>query len=124
MSYRPGDSKILNTEILSLIRTGRKTVTCEAWSRFEDGEEELPLPGRIDIALNWSGKAACATETVAVERIRFCDITESHVAPQAEFRDLSHWRNGYRAYLERIGRYDAEAPMMLETFRLIEDFGA
>jgi uncharacterized protein YhfF len=122
-SYRPGDSETLNAQILTLMRSKQKTVSCEAWSVFDDGLEPLPEAGRTDIALDWNGVAACALETMKVEKIRFCDMTEDRIPPQGEFRDLEHWRNGYRSYLTRAGRFDPQVPMMVETFRLVRDFG-
>ncbi len=120
-TFRPGDSAELNAEILFLVRSGRKTMTCDAWSAF-GADEPLPEPGRIDIALDWSGRPAYAVETLRVEKIRFCDMTEDRIPAQGEFRDLPHWQEGYRAYLDRAGRFSPDIPMMVETFRLVEDF--
>ncbi|MEX5599702.1 ASCH domain-containing protein [Pseudophaeobacter sp. C1-32P7] len=122
-SYRPGDSSALNAEIIGLIRSGAKTVSCEAWSVFDHGLESFPEAGRVDIVLNWDGTAACATETVKVDKVRFCDVTAEMVPPQGEFKDLEHWRAGYESYLTRTGRFHQNAPMMVETFRLVRDFG-
>lgn len=122
-SYRPGDLSALNAEIIGLIRSGAKTVSCEAWSVFDDGLESFPEAGRVDIVLNWDGTAACATETVKVDKVRFCDVTAEMVPPQGEFKDLEHWRAGYESYLTRTGRFHQNAPMMVETFRLVRDFG-
>lgn len=122
VTYRPGDSAALNAEILALVRSGRKTVTCEAWSAF-GVDEPLPEPGRIDIALDWTGCPAYAAETLRVDKIQLCDMTEDRIPAQGEFRDLAHWRKGYRNYLERAGLFALDVPMMVETFRLVEDFG-
>jgi uncharacterized protein YhfF len=123
VTFRPGDSAALNAGILALMRSGRKTMTCAAWADFEAGAEALPVVGRIDIALDWEGRPACAVETLRVERIAFSAMDETRIPPQGEFRDLAHWREGYRAYLERAGSFDPDMPMMVETFRLAEDFG-
>ena len=53
------------------MRSGVKTGTCDVWSIYVDGTEELPVVGRVDIALDWAGRAALATRTLAVERIAF-----------------------------------------------------
>ena len=121
--FRPGDSPNLNAHILSLVRSGAKTVTCEAWSVFETGGEALPEPGRIDIALDWDGNAAYAVETLDVRKVRFCDMAPDDIPPQGEFRDYDDWANGYRRYLTRAGRFSPDVPLMVETFRLVEDFG-
>lgn len=70
-AYPVGDSAAPNAEILALMRSGVKTGTCDAWAVYVDGTEELPVVGRLDIALDWAGRAALATRTLAVERIAF-----------------------------------------------------
>ncbi|MGR3615436.1 MAG: ASCH domain-containing protein [Paracoccaceae bacterium] len=122
-TYRPGDSAALNVEILRLVRAGQKTVTCASWVHFEDGTEALPVEGRIDIALAWNNSPAYAVETLKVESIRFCDMTEDRVAAQGEFGDLEDWRNGYREYLTRVGQFHPEMKLMVETFKMVQDFG-
>ncbi|APZ54911.1 ASCH domain-containing protein [Salipiger abyssi] len=122
-SYRPGDSAALNAEILGLMRTGVKRASCEAWEVFEDGAEALPVAGRVDIALDWQGRPALAMRTLEVLRLPFEEVTEGMALEQGEFRDLAHWRAGYRAYLERAGRYRPGVEMMLERFELVEDLG-
>ena len=120
LCYCPGDSAALNAEVIALIRQGRKTMTCDTWENaLADG---MPLPGRIDIALDWEGQAAVATRTLQVEKIRFCDMDDAHVPPQAEFSDLDDWQCGYRAYLTRLGVFRDDIPLMVETFELVEDF--
>ena len=122
VTYRPGDSAALNAEILGLMRSGAKTMTCEAWDRaVADG---LPAAGRVDIALDWDGRPALATRTLMVERIAFGDMDEVRVAPQGEFRDLAHWQAGYRAYLTRRGVFAHDLPLMVETFAVVEDLAA
>ena len=67
---------------------------------------------------------ALAIRTVSMEFIRFGDVGEAHIPPQGEFRDLEHWRRGYEAYLRRSGHYGWDARMLMETFEVVEDFGA
>jgi uncharacterized protein YhfF len=117
--YTPGDGPALNARILALMRSGRKTMTCEAWDRSVAAG--LPVAGRVDIALDWQGRPALATRTVSVERIAFDAMDETRVAPQGEFRDLAHWRAGYRAYLTRAGVFAPDLALMVETFRVVAD---
>ena len=123
VSFRYGDSAALNAEILALVRAGTKTMTCDALGAFEARGEALPEAGRIDIALDWEGTPALAVETVRVERIRFDRMDEGRIPPQGEFRDLAHWRAGYEAYLTRAGHFAPDVLMVVETFRVVEDFG-
>jgi O-acetyl-ADP-ribose deacetylase (regulator of RNase III)/uncharacterized protein YhfF len=119
VAYRPGDGPALNAQILSLMRAGRKTMTCDAWARAE--ANGLPVSGRIDIALDWDGCPALATRTLAVDRISFEHMDAARVAAQGEFRDLDHWRAGYRAYLSRTGSFSPDVALMVETFEVVED---
>ncbi len=121
-TFCPGDSAALNTEILGLIRAGRKTCSCASLDLFGPGREAMPEPGRIDIALGWSGAPALAVRTERVEKVRFCDMTEDRVPAQGEFRNLAHWREGYRAYLTRNGGFDPQMMLMVETYSVVEDF--
>lgn len=123
VSYPVGDSEALNAQILALMRSGVKTGTCDAWSIYGDGTEDLPVVGRVDIALDWAGRPALATRTLSVERIAFDQMDEKRVAQQGEFRDLAHWRLGYEAYLTRSGRFAPNVDMMFERFEIVEDFG-
>lgn len=122
VTFTYGDGPDLNQHILELVRKGAKTMTCDAWDAFAVRDEPLPQKGRVDIALDWSGQPAVAVRTHSVERMRFCDVTENHVPPQAEFRDLDDWRKGYKAYLQRSGLYTPQVEMLLERFELVEDF--
>lgn len=127
VAYPCGDSEALNAEILTLMRSGVKTGTCDAWVIYEDGpedwREDLPVIGRVDIALNWAGAPALATRSLSVERISFDQMDAARVAQQGEFRDLTHWRTGYEAYLTRAGRFTPDVDMMFERFEIVEDFG-
>ncbi|MEQ9693652.1 ASCH domain-containing protein [Shimia sp. SDUM112013] len=121
--YRPGDCAEMNAEILSLMRSGAKTMTCEAWSVYEDGLEALPVVGRVDIALDWQGRAALAVRTLQVEKLRYDEMTADRVAAQGEFRDLEDWKRGYKAVLTRAGRFAPDVPLMVETFEVVQDLG-
>jgi uncharacterized protein YhfF len=121
-SFRFGDSRALNAQILDLVRQGRKTVTCDAVAGFARRSEPLPEPGRTDIALDWDGVPVLAIRTVDVTRMPFSAMTEDLVADQGEFRDLADWRAGYRAYLTRAGLFSPDAEMLVERFTVVEVF--
>jgi uncharacterized protein YhfF len=122
LTFRYGDGPVLNAEILALVRAGRKTVSCDALAAFRARAEALPEAGRTDIALTWDGAPALAIRTLRVDIIPFDRFPADLVPPQAEFRDLDDWRQGYRAYLTRSGHFALNADMVVETFRLVEDF--
>lgn len=122
IAFRYGDGPELNAEILALVRSGKKTVSCDAIANFEARGEALPKPDRIDVALDWDGNAVLAVRTVAVDVIAFDKMSEDLITDQAEFRDLAHWRVGYEAYLRRAGVFAPDAPMLVERFEVVEEF--
>jgi uncharacterized protein YhfF len=122
VTFRFGDNARLNAHVLDLVRSGQKTVTCSALASFAASEPPLPEPGRIDIALDWDGHPVLAIQTVTVEIIPFDQMDAARVPAQGEFRDLDDWRAGYEHYLRRTGHFAPNAPMLVETFRVVEVF--
>jgi uncharacterized protein YhfF len=122
VSFAFGDGPKLNAEILALVRAGHKTVSCDAVANFDRRAEPLPSVGRVDIATDWAGAPALALRTIEILRIPFHEMPEALVAAQGEFRDLAHWREGYRAYLTRAGVFAPDVEMLMERFEIVEDF--
>lgn len=122
-TFRYGDTPKLSAEILKLVRSGQKTATVEAMRVYGKGGDALPEVGRRDVALEWDGRPAVMVETVEVLQMRFDEMTEALVAEQGEFRDLAHWRKGYRAYFSRTGGVSEDMKIMFERFRVVEDYG-
>lgn len=122
VSFKFGDSEELCNELLRLVRSGKKTATCEALRAFESGAEEMPVVGRRDIALNWDGSPALLLETLEVTPMRFCDVEEDFALAEGENDDLAGWRRDHQAYFERSGDFDQEMIVVCERFRLIHDF--
>ena len=58
VTFTFGDSEELCSELLGLVRSGKKTATCDALHVFASGDEAMPVVGRQDIALNWDGSPA------------------------------------------------------------------
>lgn len=121
-TFRFGDNAKLCADILALVREGRKTATCEAMRAYTKEGDALPVVGRRDVALNWDGTPALMMETVEVTTRRFDEMDEAFVAAQGEFRDLAHWRKGYRAYFSRSGGFSEDMELMCERFRVVEDY--
>lgn len=122
VTFRFGDSESLCKELLSLVRAGRKTATCEALRAFEEGGEAMPEVGRRDVALNWDGTPAVLIETLEVTLKRFCDVDESFALAEGENDDLEGWRRDHQRYFERSGGFDEEMMLVCERFRLIHDY--
>jgi len=122
ISFKFGDSEEMCTELLRLVRSGRKSATCEALRNFGPGGDELPVKGRRDVALNWNGTPALLLETLEVTLTRFCDVEEDFALAEGENDDLAGWRNDHRAYFERHGGFEVEMMLVCERFRVIHDF--
>jgi len=116
-----GDSEALCNHLLELVRQGRKTATCGAFRDFESGNEELPVVGRQDIALNWNGTPALLIETINVKMTRFCDVEASFALAEGENENLEGWRQDHKKYFERNGGFSPEMMLVCERFRLIKD---
>ncbi len=121
-AFRFGDCASLNAEILALVRSGEKTVTCDALAAFAARGEPLPEQGRIDIALDWEGVPQLAVRTVHVQIVGFDRMPEPLVADMGEFHDLADWHRGYEAYLRRAGLFAPDVDMLVERFEVVEDF--
>ncbi len=119
-----GDNHALCDRLLSLVRSGKKTATCEALRVFESGDEEMPVVGRRDIALNWDGSPALMIETTQVTLARFCDVDEDFALAEGENDDLRGWQADHREYFDRNGGFDAEMMLVLERFKLIRDYAS
>lgn len=121
-SFRFGDYEALCNDVLALVRAGRKTVTCAALSEIEADREAMPVVGRRDVALEWSGAPALLIETAEVAILPMDEIDEAQVAAMGEFRDLTHFHEGYGRYFERRGGFDPTMKLVVERFRVIEDY--
>lgn len=119
-----GDNETLCNELLRLVRSGKKTATCEALRVFESGNEAMPVVGRRDVALNWDGSPALLVETVEVTTRRYCDVDESFALDEGENETLDGWRQDHQRYFERNGGFDPEMMLVCERFKLVHDFEA
>lgn len=122
VTFTFGDTEALCNEVLALVRAGKKTATCAPLSDFGPGKDPLPQVGRRDIALEWDGSPAVEMETLEVLIMRFDEMTEALVTPQAEFRDRADWYEQYSAYFGARGGFSPDMMIMCERFRLIHDF--
>jgi len=117
-----GDSEALCDQLLDLVRQGRKTATCGALRDFESGEDNMPVVGRQDTALNWDGTPALIIETISVETTRFCDVEASFALAEGENESLEGWQQDHQAYFERNGGFDSEMMLVCERFKLVKKF--
>ncbi|ARE38581.1 hypothetical protein RGUI_0440 [Rhodovulum sp. P5] len=120
--YKPGDSAERNAEALAQMRSGKRTAGSAALAEYSR-EGFMPEPERIGIALDWTGRPVFAIKTLEVELLRYCDMDEARVLPQAEFDDLADWRRGCAAYFRDQGGFDSEMEMIFVRFEVIEELG-
>ena len=123
VTFTYGDSEGLCTELLALVRSGKKIATCGALRDFEGNGEVMPAVGRRDIALNWDGTPALVIETVEVSIRRFCDMDMGFALAEGENDSLDGWRRDHRIYFERNGGFSPTMQLVCERFRLVEVFG-
>ena len=122
VSFTFGDNEELCNELLRLVRSGKKTATCEALREFGPDGEAMPVVGRRDIALDWDGTPALLIETLEVTQMRFCDVDETFALAEGENDDLEGWRRDHQDYFERNGGFDWEMIVVCERFRLVHDY--
>ena len=122
VSFTYGDSEELCNELLRLVRSGRKTATCEALRNFGPDGEAMPVVGRRDVALNWDGSPALLIESLEVTQRRFCDVDESFALAEGENDDLEGWRRDHQEFFERNGGFDPKMMLVCERFRLVHNY--
>jgi len=104
---------------LSAIR-GKKTATCESLSAYTSGEEQMPVLGRVDLALTWEQKPAVAIRTIGIEIRKFHEVDEGFALDEGENTDLVGWRKDHQDYFERTGHFDLEMKVVCERFEVVE----
>lgn len=122
-TFRCGNTAEMSARLLGLMRCGAKTATCMPLADVESGKEAMPLIGRCDIALNWDGTPALVIETLALEQVRFYDVTSDFALSEGENDTLEGWREDHRAYFESEGGFAPEMVLICERFRVVEDVG-
>ena len=115
-----GDSKDLCDVLTALVIRGKKIATCEALSTYASGEEEMPVLGRVDLALTWEQKPAVAIRTIEIEIRMFSEVEEGFALDEGENTDLEGWRKDHQDYFERNGHFDLEMEVVCERFEVVE----
>ncbi|MEM7145012.1 MAG: ASCH domain-containing protein [Verrucomicrobiota bacterium] len=121
-TFKFGDTHELCSQLLSLVRTGKKRATCGALRGFRDSGESMPVVGRRDIALDWDGEPELVIETTEVTNCRFCDVDADFALAEGEDETLEGWQAGHQAHFERNGGWQPDMELVCERFTLVEDF--
>lgn len=113
---RLGDTPALQDELAALVAAGVKTASCSALQADNAGFR----PGDLSVIEDSRGHAVCVVETLAVEVVRFCDVTADFARAEGE-GDLSleYWRQAHRDYFSRNGGFAEDMWLACETFRLV-----
>lgn len=120
--FAEGDADV-SRRLLALVRSGRKTATCQALSIYESGAEAAPEIGRRDIALEPDGAPALVIETVSLETRRFDEVDESFALAEGENDNLEGWRRDHEEWFRRTCGFAPDMLLVCERFRVVEDFG-
>jgi len=121
-TYRFGDSAALSDELLALVRAGRKRATCTAEAEI-GVSEVLPEVGRCDIVLDFDDVPPLVTRTLALVRVRFCDMTEEMALMEGEDETPEGWRDGHERHYRRAGIFAPDMELIRERFEVVEDLG-
>jgi uncharacterized protein YhfF len=118
-----GDNIKLFDKLLSLVRSKKKTATCQALRKFERGMEKMPSAGRIDISLNWNDPPVLAIRTLSILIEKFSVVGELFALAVGESDSLEGWWLDHQAYFKRNGGFEPDMRLVWERFELVENFG-
>lgn len=121
-TFTLGDNEALCQELLALVKSGKKTGTCEDVRQYKNSPDEMAVVGRKDIALNWDGTPALVIETMEVNHRRFCDVDEEFALSEGEDDTLEGWQASHQRYFERNLGFFPEMELVCERFRVVEKF--
>jgi len=114
-----GDSAELSRQLVGLVRSGKKTATCEALRAYEHQEVPLPVVGQHYVILNWDKTPAVIVETESVECVAFQDVQAEFALAEGENETLEEWRLDHAAYFERNGGFSPDMILVCERFHVI-----
>ena len=120
-----GDSVELSTELLDLIRSGRKRAgTGLLWAYEHDGEP-IAKSGDIEVVVDHLNRPALVTRIVSSEILAFNEVSAEYAATEGEGDgSLEYWRKGHWNFFSRecrrIGREPTETmPVICNVFEVL-----
>lgn len=119
-TFMLGDTPEESTDLIRLVRKGKKRANCAPARDFKDDPDALPVVGRVDIIADHDGTPTFVVKTVRADEVRFCDVTEN-MAIADGFENLLAWRKATRARIKKHGNFDPVLPLIFEFFSLVED---
>jgi uncharacterized protein YhfF len=120
-----GDSAELSTELLDLIKSGRKRAGTGLLWAYEHDFEPIAKAGDIEIVVDHRNQPALITRIVSSEVVAFNDVTAEYAAIEGEGDgSLEYWRKGHWNFFSRecrrIGREPTETmPVICNVFEVL-----
>lgn len=121
-----GDSPELETELIELIKSGKKRASAALVWSYEAEGMSLPNVGDLEIVVNSAGSPALLTRIASAEVVPFSQVTEEHAALEGE-GDLSlkYWRQTHWEFFARECGHVArnptpEMPVLCIRFELLD----
>ena len=121
--FADGVDQELGEYLLRLVRSGKKTGTCQAKSVYDSGEAPWPKVGRLDVALEWDGTPALVIETTSLDTCAFKDVDDDFARAEGYEDGLTGWRAEHEGYFTRTIGFSPDMTLVCERFRVVEDFG-
>lgn len=111
--------------LAALVLSGEKTATCSAYPMYALDDEPMPKAGEYSVILDGGGNAVCVIQTMTVEILPFCEVTEEMAALEGEGdKSLAYWRRVHREFftkeMDEAGLcFTPEMSVVFETFRVV-----
>ena len=120
-----GDSAELSTELLELIKSGRKRAGTGLLWAYEYDHEAIAKTGDIEIVVDHRSQPALITRIVKSEIVAFSEVDAEYAAIEGEGDgSLEYWRKGHWNFFSRecrrIGREPTESmPVICNVFEVL-----
>lgn len=103
-----GGTPELADEGAALILDGTKTATSSPFWEFPDGR--IPFVGALSVLLDGQRRPVAIVETIGVEPVRFCDVTEAMAKAYGEGeRTLAWWRRVIGDWYRNKAKQDGQS---------------
>ena len=120
-----GDSVELSTELIDLIKSGRKRAGTGLLWAYEHDHEPIAKSGDIEIVVDHLNQPALITRIVSSEMVAFNKVSAEYAASEGEGDgSLDYWRKGHWNFFSRecrrIGREPTETmPVICNVFEVL-----
>lgn len=114
----------INSELLTLILTGKKTAFFTSFATFTIDGEPLPVSGELYIVVNNNNEPQCVIEFANIQIIPYNEVTWQMAQKEGEDENLDAWREKQREYLEDEGHivgfdFSPDIRLVYQEFKVI-----